>query len=286
MAAYERSSNTLMLIPGEEESIIQNTQPPMEEVQASLNQPTMPNLNANINSKHGTKSEIAWKELYPSMRSLAQHFVYSFNISCWYGQEQDIVEDVVQESARRILEHSYRAERREVEPIISLEHVIWTVVRNCCIDFRRRDRRLLRIPTGENSIDAYPLVDDLKDLAEEATENLYLEEIFSLLAYEIAKFPEKQRRALLIDLANRMTFEGQQTPLQKAFLAVGIRLQKYRQPLPENSVERSRHASLLSAAYKRVAHIHSVQELISSGSMSMEDVSKLVLIEKKNDNIL
>jgi hypothetical protein len=63
---------------------------------------------------------------------------------------------------------------------------------------------------------------------------------------------QKQRIALLIDLANRMDFDVRPTPLQKAFLEVGIRLQDYQQPIPKVPVERSRHASNTSLAYKRI----------------------------------
>ena len=79
-----------------------------------------------------------------------------------------------------------------------------------------------------------------------------------MLAREIVKFPCKQRKALLVDLANRMSFETKPTVLQKAFLNVGIQLEEYRQPLPESVKERSRDAALLHYAYKRIAQLGDV----------------------------
>lgn len=207
-------------------------------------------------------SEILWEELYASLRPLAKRFVYSFRVSDWHGQEHDIVEDVVQESARRILERSRRAECGETTPIYSLEHIVWSIVRNYCIDLSRRDHRLVRIISDEKSFEGCSAIENHLDLTEEAIENVQQEELFTLLASEIAKFPDKQRRALLIDLANRMSFDTEPTPLQKAFMDAGIRIEEYKLTLPKSYIDRSRHASLLSFAYNRIAQLLTVQEFI------------------------
>jgi DNA-directed RNA polymerase specialized sigma24 family protein len=209
-------------------------------------------------------SELSWRELYPLLRSLANHFVYSFKVSSWYGQEKDIIEDVVQETAIRVLERVQKAERGEATPIHCLEHMIWTIVRNYCLDIRRHDRRLFHTLTDDYLSEGYIVLDDQVNLTDEATENAYREDLFILLAYEIANFPDKQRIALLIDLANLMQFDVQPTPLQKAFLAMGIELKEYQQTLPANRIERSRHSSLLSVAYKRLAQLPGVQQYISA----------------------
>jgi hypothetical protein len=92
---------------------------------------------------------------------------------------------------------------------------------------------------------------------------VYNEGLFRLLAQEIANFPKKQRRALLIDLANRTHYDEELMPLQEAFLAVGIDLREYQHLLPDSARERCRHSSLLCHAYKRVAHLPRVQEYVS-----------------------
>ena len=198
-----------------------------------------------------------WEKLYPVLKSLARYFVYSSNIPSWKGQESDIIEDVVQESGRRIIERSQKAERGEALPIQSLQSMLFAVVRNYCEDLRRRDRRLVHVHPQDASIQISV------NLMESSTENVYQEALFNLVAREVAAFPDKQRRAILIDLANRMSFDTQPTSLQKAFLEAGIDLQQYKQPLPCCAQERSRHVSLVTCAYKRVASLRQIQKYIA-----------------------
>ncbi len=205
----------------------------------------------------------AWKKLYPVLESLARYFVYSSNISSWKGQEGDIIEDIVQETGRRIIERSLKAERGEALRIQSLQSMLFAIVHNYCEDLRRRDRRLVRVQPQDTSIQVYLNLRNAVNLAESSTENAYQEALFKLVAGEVAAFPQKQRRAILIDLANRMYFDTQPTPLQKAFLEAGIDLRQYKQPLPSSTQERSRHVSLVTCAYKRVASLRQVQKYIA-----------------------
>jgi DNA-directed RNA polymerase specialized sigma24 family protein len=200
-------------------------------------------------------SDKVWRDLYPSLRSLAQRLVSSFGVQTWQGQKRDIAEDVVQETARRLIEYSQKAGRGEVAPICSIKSLMTAIAYNYCKDLRRHDRRLLRITSSDYSPETVLAANEQAPLPEVATENVYQEWLFTLAAHEIADFPEKQRKALLIDLANRMHFDTHPSALQAAFLKVGIRLQDYQQPLPANHTERSRHASLVSYAYKRLTLI-------------------------------
>ena len=212
---------------------------------------------------NGVGDSTKWAELYPSLRSFAKHLIYSFKVSSWYGQEEDMVDDLVQEAVTRILERTRRAEYGDATPIHSLEQIIWTVIRNCCIDMSRRDYRLVRASPSEHSYARYPTLSSQMNIAELAVEHVYEDGLLILLAHEIVKLPDKQRTALLIDLANLMQFDGQSTPLQCAFLALGVDLHEYRQPLPVNDSERYKHSSLLYYVYKRIARIPSVQSYIS-----------------------
>ena len=72
-------------------------------------------------------SEANWSDLYASLRALARYLVYSFNVSSWRGQEEDIMEDIVQETARRIIERVRKAERGEAGPIHSLKHMMMVI---------------------------------------------------------------------------------------------------------------------------------------------------------------
>jgi DNA-directed RNA polymerase specialized sigma24 family protein len=209
--------------------------------------------------------DITWNELCPKLRLLVRRFVYSFHVQSWRGQEDDIIEDILQETARRIIERQQKAENGEASPIQMFERMAIAIAGNYCKDMRRRDCRLVRLPEGARSPKVLEIISerDVVDLSEEATEHLYQERLFGLLAREIVKFPHKQRQALLIDLANRMSFEAKPTLLQKAFLNVGICLKEYRQPLLDSANERSKSAALLYYAYKRIAHLVCVQQIVA-----------------------
>ena len=209
-------------------------------------------------------SEATWSNLYASLRTLARYLVYSFSVPSWRGQEEDIIEDIVQETVRRVIERARKAERGEADPIRSLKQMIAIIAQNYCTDLWRSDRRLSHMPLQDYAPEKLVDVDEQAGTLDAVTENTYQESLFVLLAHEIVDFPDKQRKALLIDLANRMSFDRQPTPLQKAFLEEGIQLQQYQQPLPANPRERGRHISLVSYAYRRVARLSCVEEYISA----------------------
>lgn len=203
----------------------------------------------------------AWTKLYPALRLLVRRLVYSFHVQSWRGQEDDIVEDILQETARRLIEHQKKAEYGEAAPIQMLERMAIVTAYNYCKDMRRKDCRLFRLSEEGNP----PVVGDREviDLLEEATESIYQDMLFTHLAREVVQFPHKQQKALLVDLANRMCFEAKPTPLQRAFLKVGIRLEEYLQSPSESAKERSREAALLYYAYKRIAKLFGVQRSAS-----------------------
>src|SRR5205823_4144548 len=127
---------------------------------------------------------------------------------------------------------------------------------------RRHDRRLYHMQPDQFVLDVHIRKGFQSHIFDVVCESIDQELLLTQVARGIARFPEKQRKALLIDLANRMSFDTQPTPLQKAFLEEGIRLELYRQPLPASAQERSRHVSLLNHAYKRVAHLPCIKEYI------------------------
>ncbi len=211
-------------------------------------------------------SNITLEELYTELRALVRYLVGCARVPSWEGQQSDIVEDVVQETMRRLLERVRKGESGEKPPVQSLKHMMLAIAHNYYRDLQRHDCRLSRWQTSEaapspsrssiGSSEPVPLLDVV-------TETVYHERLFGLVAQEIGQFPNKQRTALLVDLANLMHFDEAPTPLQTAFSRAGIQLQQYQQPLPEDPRDRSRHTSLLSHAYKRVAHLPSVEEYIT-----------------------
>lgn len=198
-------------------------------------------------------SEKTWVEYFSLLRSYARRFVYSAKVPCWRYQEEDIVEDIVQETIRRFIERYQRAKSGEMSPIRSPKHVIVRIARNYFIDIWRRDCRLQHASPHDWLLEVSYAANEQPDLLGVASENVYREELFTLLAREVAHFPVKQRKALLIDLANRMAFDTELTPLQKAFSAEGMELRMYQCHLPANPAERARHIALTSLAYKRIA---------------------------------
>ena len=201
-------------------------------------------------------NDTTWQKLYPLLRPLVKHWVYSSGVSSWKGQEDDVVDDIVQEAITRLFQYSQRAERGEVVPIDAIEHMIKVVALNYCRDLKRRERRLLRPSIDERSYGEPVDSTNTVDPAEIAIDETFQEWLFERLSQEIVKFPKKQRIALLIDLANRMHFAVQPSLLQRAFSRRGVKLQDFRHLFPKNPLERSRHAASLSLAYKRVANLN------------------------------
>ncbi len=199
----------------------------------------------------GLSSDAFWIDLYSFLRLYVRRLVYTSGIATWRGQEDDIVDDIVQETIVRVLNSIRRGESGEGIPVASPEGLSIVIARNYYEDLRRRDRRLVRIASDDDSPGVHIVLQTHLDPSELALNNLFLEWLYVKFSLEAVKFSHKQRTALLIDLANRMDSDVQPTPLQKAFLQVGIRLQDYQQPLPKDTVERSRHASNVSLAYGR-----------------------------------
>jgi DNA-directed RNA polymerase specialized sigma24 family protein len=199
--------------------------------------------------------EAPWKQLYCVLRPRVAQWVHSSSLSSWSRQRDEIITDIVQETMMRIVSYARRAERGEVAPIESLEHLGLMVAYNCFCDLWRRDHCLIYIIQQDYASQKTAARFPGGDQFEAVLDRVFEEWLFVRLAREIVNFPEKQRSALLMDLANRMQFGGEPTVLQRAFLELGVDLQDYRRELPADPGERGRHASLLSLAYKRLARI-------------------------------
>ncbi|HLI08709.1 MAG TPA: hypothetical protein VKV40_19250 [Ktedonobacteraceae bacterium] len=198
-------------------------------------------------SRRESFDDATWDRVYSSLRPHARRWVYTSGISSWRGQEEDIVEDIVQVGVTRTYEYSLRLHETDSAQLRSPEAMAYTIAHNYYNDLRRREGRLDRFGTDEDSYQ-----DRATDLIDLALENMYLEWLLIRAAYAISQFPEKQRRALLIDLAHLTDFEEQPTVFRQALLTLGIRLQDYRLPRLADATLRSRQAALLSVAYRRL----------------------------------
>jgi DNA-directed RNA polymerase specialized sigma24 family protein len=213
---------------------------------------------ASTTVKDALSTEEIWIDHIGFLKSHVRHLVYSANITFWRGQE----EEIIQETACRVIQRAQQARLGKLPPIHSPKGLMKVIAHHYCIDRQRQDSRLKRMFSDSNLDETSPAENSQMSLCDLATEQLYLEELFTHLAYEIARFPAKRRKALLIDLANRMRFDEEATPLQKALLAEGIDLRTYQQPLPSTSAARKRHSALVSLAYKHIGMLKS--EVIQS----------------------
>ncbi len=151
------------------------------------------------------------------LRPLVQYMVNSTHMEYWYGQEADIIEDIVQETVRRLIERPHQAERGEAALIHSNKGMAVVIARNYCKDMRRRDFRLQRTSCNTSPLEI--CLNEQLNPFEITIEYIFQEELFKWLVHEIASFPKKQRQAFLVDLANRMYFGQPETFLQMAFRA-------------------------------------------------------------------
>jgi DNA-directed RNA polymerase specialized sigma24 family protein len=209
--------------------------------------------NALNPGKNDTSSEAIWKSLYQKLHPYVRKFVYSRRFSLSKGQENDVIEDLLQEAVIRVFKYARRASEGLVAPIDSLERFGYIIALNVCRDWWRKERRMRLYQSLDDGVPEDALSRAWVLNPEEVALNLvYQEGIFMKAARDIAQFPKKTRRALLIELAECTCFDDEPTPLQKAFLQQGIRLADYQRLKPVDPKLRSRHNSLANQAFNRV----------------------------------
>lgn len=201
--------------------------------------------------------EMHWNQLYPALKTLVRPLVYTHMIPVWRGQEDEIVDDIVQETVMRLWKYLRQVEAGQRSPIHSLSRFCYTIALNYCIDLQRKDRHNMHPPSLE---DGYNLIisDELhsyRSVENIAIDLLLTEDLFVLAAKLITAFPEKQCQAMLTDLANRMYFSDSPTSLQQAFLSVGVQLQDYQRPVANNKQEERKHAALIAYSYKQLSYM-------------------------------
>jgi DNA-directed RNA polymerase specialized sigma24 family protein len=199
-------------------------------------------------------SEEDWGNLYLVLKPRVARWVCTSRIPTWTQQRYAIIEDIVQDTLLKMVDYAQRAERGEARVIVSLESICAVAAYHCYVDAFRRDRRLLPLILDHEESDESSISRAAVDPSEQAIDNIQEELLFIQVAGWIVNFPDKQRTALLVDLANRMYFDPfQSTPLQEALACVGIDMRDYKKPVPYDTRARARHAAHLSLAYKRLA---------------------------------
>jgi DNA-directed RNA polymerase specialized sigma24 family protein len=194
--------------------------------------------------------ETLWIPLYSLLLPLAKRWVYAAHVYSWCGQEIDIAWDIVLVTIQRTYEYNLKAQDENI-PIGSFQRLCIRIAKNYFQDLRRKDNRLQPFNRDGSSY-VENTIHDEQDIAEVILDKVYEEWLFEEIAKEIASYPTKLRIAMLIDIAKRMQFDVQPTPLQAAFLKVGIQLRDYENLLPQDPIMRSRHASLISLGYRKL----------------------------------
>ncbi len=205
-------------------------------------------------------SDEEWEKLYPLLQARVAFWIRTARVPLWTRQRESIMEDIVQDTLLKTLAYAKRAERGEACKIDSLENFSAVIAHNCFIDALRKDIHAL--PLLQDAYEPARYIDSgaSSEWSEQAIENVHREVLFAQAARWIVKFPDKQRTAILIDLANKMYFDSLfPTPMQRAFVSAGIPLQEYQRPLPRDAGARARHAAHLSLAYKRLAELAYMQ---------------------------
>jgi DNA-directed RNA polymerase specialized sigma24 family protein len=206
-------------------------------------------MTCQVTSESLLYDEGFWKALYDKLRKPVATFVRRYKIPPWTGQEDDMVDDIIQETVMRLYK-KFLASPDEVFSIQNMEAFAYTVAQRYCLDLRRKDKRLTRLPQEGNEVEmrAFRPDDELTKVLEAMT----MHTILTDAARIITNIPTKQRRAILVDLARLNDFTETPTPVEQAFAEAGIQLGEYRHLFPQSQPERSRHNALVSLGYRRL----------------------------------
>ncbi len=205
----------------------------------------------------------SWSTLSHWLTFQVRGRVYNSHIPDWQGQEDEITDDIVNESLIHLIERLEKARANSAAPILDIYPFARQIAYHCYIDQVRKDRKKVCFSqiTSEYKETAIALI--LADMEEATLNTVYYEQFFKLMAQEIVTFPHKQKEAMLRDHAKRMVCMSDPTPLVRAYHSVGIQLTDYHNYAPADEVEKRRHSSLLHWAYQRLARCPSVQQYIA-----------------------
>lgn len=225
------------------------------------------NMNNQPSSYPEQNPGVNWHSIYCKLTRKVTKWVSTAKVATWLTQREDIVADIVQETMIRALRRIEEGNSGERTPVRCAESMCNRIAHNCFIDMIRHDQHLLPlidVAIGPSRKNLFIGVGQEEDTASVAEDNVFTASLFEVIVAEVINFPPKLRTALFIDLASRMSFKGKPTELQQAFLQAGIALHEYRCLVPSDPVARSRHAALVSLAYKRIRELATVQAYIAS----------------------
>ncbi len=193
-----------------------------------------------------------WAALYPALTRSVRSYVLHQDVSCWQGQEEDIVRDIVQYTIVRLYLYLEQVRRGEAQPIVSLERFGKAIASNYCKDLRRKEERLLHPQQNEESKELEAWLYDEANQPEAIIEQVSLSISLQIAVCIIAELSAKQQHAVLVDLAKYTDFGDEPGALERAFQDIGIAFRAYQHLAPVDPVLKNRHASSLSIAYKKI----------------------------------
>ena len=195
-----------------------------------------------------------WHALNKILLSYIKSCLYTYSVVHWVGGEQEIAEDVLQETYLRALRFAHNKEEHEdVPPINNFEALCKTIAKRHIIDIRRKDKHLVGSLDNTTFFITHETISMSDDPALIAVEDISLYTSMRSFSQAIKNFPEKQRIALLIDLARNADFDDEHPrTLERAMWSIGIPLRDYYRELPCDPILRSQHNALVSIAYKRL----------------------------------
>ena len=205
----------------------------------------------HITQESPVYNECFWRNLYEILRKPVTSFVRRCQLPSWTGQEDDIVNDIIQETVMRVYK-KFLTTSGEAFSIKSIEAFSYTIAYRYFLDLLRKEKRLSHLPQDLYEFEACTSTVNEDDELNTMLEAMMVLSVLTDAARIIATIPNKQRRALLVDLARYNDFTEEPTPMEQAFAEVGIRLSDYCHLLPLDSIERSRHNSLVSQGYRRL----------------------------------
>ncbi len=200
-----------------------------------------------------TKSE-EWHVLNKILLSYIKNCLYTYSVLHWIGGEQELAEDVLQETYLRAFRFAHNSEEHEdVPPINNFEALCKTIAKRYILDIRRKDKHFV----GSLDNTAFSITHETISMSDDpamiAIEDILLYTCMLSFSQAIKRFPKKQRIALLTDLARNADFDDEcSRPLERAMWSVGIPLRDYYCELPHDPILRSQYKALVSIAYKRL----------------------------------
>ena len=208
----------------------------------------------HVAQEHMPSTSEEWRVLDKTLLYYIKNNLDKYSILHWIGGEQELAKDVLQETYARVFRFLRgNSEQEDSPPINNFEAFCKTVAQRYILDLRRKDKRLVgSLDTIEFS-SSHEILSTLDDPETLVLEEMTLYATVLTVSKVVKSFPEKQRIALLIDLAQDADFDDESPrPLELAMWAVGIPLREYYCKLPHDPVLRSRHNALVYVAYRRL----------------------------------